>query len=245
MFKLALKIKLDDTFESLATEFKDFSSLLPGWGLKALSIFVTIKIKIILLLLFIGGGIFYGLKIWQGTALGCPEPIIQEIVKNHHDGGILPYSAHLPIDGISSYPGPPPNLDMFSNFDFSQVYSNTPAAPSPTYSGPSYLPPNSPMQPGNSYLPPDNSYAPPSDSYGSPPPSASDTSGQPSPGYPYNNRRQSSTGRQISDESVSIFGDLVFRFLGVNTDQCRKRFVCELEFRNPFMRYAVKYMGQV
>jgi hypothetical protein len=175
--------------------------------------------------LFIGGGIFYGLKIWQGTALGCPEPIIQEIVKNHHEG-ISPYHGHTGGDIISSYPGPPP--DVFGGYaDYSGVYSHTPSAPSPTYSGPTYLPPS------NSYLPPSgssNSYLPPS---GGSAPASPDS-------Y---TRRQSSTGRQISEQSVTIFSDLIFRFLGVNTEQCRRRFVCELEFRNPFMRYAVKYVG--
>lgn len=203
--------------------------------------FVTVKIKIILLLLFIGGGIFYGLKIWQGTALGCPEPLIQEVIKNHHDGGILPYSAYGGSE-ISSYPGPPP--DIFGGGDYSGIYSHTPAGPSPTYAGPSYLPPSNP---DSSFPSPNNAYLPAAggdgSSYSSPPSGASDPSGQPTAGYPYPNRRHSSSGRQISEESVSIFGDLVFRFLGVGTDQCRKRFVCELEYRNPFMRYAVKYFG--
>lgn len=220
-----------------------------GWGLKAISVFVTVKIKIILLLLFIGGGIFYGLKIWQGTALGCPEPIIQEIVKNHHGIGgisdILPYHGHF-SDDISSYPGssypgssypgsdaypgssyPGPDAYPGSSYpgsdaypggnDYNGIYSNTPAAApaSPVYSGPSYLPPG------------------PNDS----------PTGSGAPSQFSNRRKSSSTGRQISEESQTLFGDLVFRFLGVNTEQCRKRFVCELEFRNPFMGYAFKYIG--
>lgn len=208
----------------------NFSSA--GWGLKALSVFVTVKIKIILLLLFIGGGIFYGLKIWQGTALGCPEPIIQEIVKNHHGiegiSDVLPYHGHFSSPDESSYPGasfPGSYSGGYSGSDGysggsnfgGAVYSNTPGPAgsgiaSAVYSGPSYLPPS------------------PSDF----------PSGQ---GVPFSNRRKSSTGRQISEESQTIFGDLVFRFLGVNTDQCRRRFVCELEFRNPFMGYLVKYAG--
>lgn len=214
-----------------------FFSFIAGWGLKALSIFVTVKIKIILLLLFIGGGIFYGLKIWQGTALGCPEPIIQEVVKNHHDDGlgILPYHGHYGLPDITSYPGSPGDSFGGGYDSYGGVYSNTPGAPAPAFAGPTYLPPT-------------NAYAPPSgagDSYASAPPSASDASGQTSGGYPYSNRRQTSsgTGRQISEESVTIFGDLMFRFLGVNTDQCRKRFVCELEFRNPVMNYAFRYIG--
>lgn len=171
-----------------------------------------------------GGGIFYGLKIWQGTALGCPEPLIQEIVKNHHHETVLPYHGHEEV--LSSYPG---YSSYGSGFDLSNVYSNTPTS----YSGPSYLPPS-------------GGAAGHSDSYASAPPSASDASGayrrKSSTGRQLDDE-PSSTGRQISDESTAIFGDLIFRFLGVNTDQCRRRFVCELQFRNPFLEYAVKYMG--
>lgn len=225
--------------------------------MKALSVFVTVKIKIILLLLFLGGGIFYGLKIWQGTALGCPEPIIQDIVKNHEFAGISPYHGHE--DFSSSYPGGPPESfggglggylgglvgggpnsvfggdstpyfnggsSSFSNAgpDTSGIYSQT---PSPVYSGPSYLPPTGgSVQQSLSY---------PVSANAGPSPDASQ--------YPSRRRRVSSTGRQISEETQTLFGDLMFRFLGVNTDQCKRRFVCELEFRNPFMGYAFKYIG--
>lgn len=224
--------------------------LILGWGLKALSIFFTVKIKIVLLLLFLGGGIFYGLKIWQGTALGCPEPIIQEIVKNHHFGGhdiggfggppeiggfgggfggdfggISPYHSYSSGD-ISAYPG------GSTGFDSSSVYSNTPG-PSPAYSGPTYLPPGPGSAPGTG--------------------PGSDPSASAPQGFSYNRRKGSSggrsldddagTGRQISEESVNTFSDLIFRFLSVNSDQCRRRFVCELEFRNPYLGYAFKYVG--
>jgi len=190
-----------------------------------------VKIKIVLLLLFLGGGVFYGLKIWQGTALGCPEPIIQEVIKNHHDhDGILPYHGLFSADGISSYPGssysdsygPPPSLGEPYESSFSGVYANTPSAPSPTYSGPNYLPPTG------------------GQSQGGPPSGGGGDLSQ----YNYPNRRKArQSGRQVSEESVTIFGDLVFRFLDVKTDTCRRRFVCELEFRNPFMGYAMKYLG--
>lgn len=41
-------------------------------------------------------------------------------------------------------------------------------------------------------------------------------------------------------------GELVFRFLGVDTDGCRRRFVCELDFRarsNPITRLAFSFIG--
>ena len=228
---------------------------------------MTVKIKVILLFLFIGGGIFYGLKIWQGKALGCPEPIIQDIVKHHHHDDILPYHGHFTSSDvypgshdISSYPGSPdissyPGSGFFdsgslggafsgvlgalgggggSSFDgYNGVYSNTPGPTqgldssqgSAAYSGPAYLPPNGNYQ-----------NSPPTGASGSPDPSQI--------GSPFTtNRRQAFKGRQISEETQTIFGDLLFRFLGVNTDQCRRRFVCELEFRNPFLRYAVRYIG--
>lgn len=220
-----------------------------------MSVFVTVKIKIILLLLFIGGGIFYGLKIWQGTALGCPEPIIQDIIKNHHHDDILPYHGHFSSsDVLSSYPGAPDVSSypghgssffdpgsvagalgsfagaMGSGFDggYNGVYSNTPGpigqSQSAAYSGPTYLPPNGNFANG-------------------PPTGAAGASDASQVGAPFTNRRQGFRGRQINEETQTIFGDLIFRFLGVNTDQCRRRFVCELEFRNPFLRYAIKYIG--
>lgn len=206
--------------------------------------------------MFIGGGIFYGLKIWQGTALGCPEPIIQDVVKNH-EFGISPYHGH---EGISSsYPGGPfeslgsvggylggllgggdstPyfNGGSSSSFsgagpDYASVYSQTPASPS--YSGPQYLPPS-------------GSSGGVSQSLSYPATAGAGVSQDPTSQYPTNRRRRvSSTGRQISEESQTLFGDLMFRFLGVNTDECKRRFVCELEFRNPFMGYAFKYIGLV
>lgn len=184
------------------------------------------------------------MKIWQGTALGCPEPIISEVIKNHES--ILPYHGHFSSPDISSYPGhfSPGDLSSYPGLlnggSYGGVYADSPAPPAPTYSGPTYLPPN---QPSNSYLPPSNSYGSPSapggssDSY---PTGGGDQSG----GYP--NRRKSRevpSGRQISEESQTIFSDLIFRFLGVKSDQCRRRFICELEYRNPFMGYAMKYIG--
>lgn len=42
-------------------------------------------------------------------------------------------------------------------------------------------------------------------------------------------------------------GELVFRFLGVYTDGCRRRFVCELDFRaraNPITRLLFSLVGR-
>jgi hypothetical protein len=57
--------------------FLFFSVFLDYYAGHAIAAAIVIKIKIILVLLFIGGSIFYGLKVWQGKALGCPEPVIQ------------------------------------------------------------------------------------------------------------------------------------------------------------------------
>lgn len=199
-----------------------------GWGLKALSVLITVKIKIILLVLFIGGGIFYGLKVWQGSALGCPEPIISEI-KHHDIHDILPYHGQL---SDISYSAPPP--DAYSGIsgyssggypnDFGNVYSNTPSTSS--FSG---GPPSGP--PSGSVI---------SSSAGS---DASSISGL-SNSYLPPNRRNAYTGRAINDNTpIAMFSDLMFRFLGVKSDSCKRRFICELDFRNPFMSYALNYIG--
>lgn len=41
-------------------------------------------------------------------------------------------------------------------------------------------------------------------------------------------------------------GELAFRFLGVDTEGCRRRFVCELDFRaqsNPITSLAFSFIG--
>lgn len=180
-------------------------------------------------MLFIGGGIFYGLKVWQGSALGCPEPIISEI-KHHDIHSILPYNGQF---SDISYSAPPPDAYSgisgyssggYSN-DFGSVYSNTPSSSSSFSGGPPSGPssgsvisssvggdPSSISGPSNTYLPP--------------------------------NRRNAYTGRAINSESpAAMFSDLMFRFLGVKSDSCKRRFICELDFRNPFMSYALNYIG--
>jgi len=183
-----------------------------------------------------GGGIFYGLKIWQGTALGCPEPIISEVHQNTHD--ILPYHAHF--SSSDSYPGPPPDYGGGNSYpsamggggSYSGVYSNTP--------GPQYLPPSyagagvqdAGAGPGQQYLPP---------SYASAGADASAGGGATAPGGGYT--RRGGNGRALDENAAGMFTDLMFRFLNVNSDECKKRFVCEMELRNPFMGYAFRYIG--
>lgn len=165
--------------------------------------------------MFIGGGIFYGLKIWQGSALGCPEPIIQEI-KTHDHEHILPYHGHFSSsDSISSYPGPSPDI-LGGHSSYGGYYSNTP--------GYSSYPPSGGGGPGASFS--------------GPPSAMADTLAPTS----YPSRRQSN-GRQLSESSAQLFGDLFFRFLGVETEVCKKRFICEMQFRNPFLGYAFRYIG--
>lgn len=43
------------------------------------------------------------------------------------------------------------------------------------------------------------------------------------------------------------FGEFAFQFLGLHTDGCRRRFVCELDFRaktNPVTRLAFSFIGK-
>lgn len=49
----------------------------------------------------------------------------------------------------------------------------------------------------------------------------------------------------FSNRFINI-GELVFKFLGVDTEGCRRRFVCELDFRaqtNPITRLAFSFIG--
>lgn len=149
---------------------------------------------------------------------GCPEPIIQE-VKHHDYHDILPYHGHdfISPDVYSSYPSYVPS---YSGHYDGTAYSNTPppSAAAGTYGVP--FSSSSVTATGtDTSSPVSNTYLPPS------------------------NRRAGVKGRAIDAQSSDMVTDLVFRFLGVNTLECRKRFVCELEFRNPLVEQAMRYMG--
>lgn len=171
--------------------------------------------------------------------LGCPEPIIQEI-KHHDIHDILPYHGYSGHDfgsfdggysggyssGYSGYPG----------FD-GNAYSNTPPPSISSFGSAGSF--------GGSA--PGISLGVPFSSASGVSPGSSDSSGpgpDPSPNaYLPPNRRSSVRGRAIDAQSAEMATDLVFRFLGVNTNECRKRFVCELEFRNPIVEHAMRFMG--
>lgn len=156
-----------------------------------------------------------------------PEPIISEI-KHHDIHDILPYHGQLSPD--ISYSAPPPDAysgysSGFSGYDASNVYSNTPASYSPG-------PPSGP--PGISSIISSGSGGDGSSSAG--PPSS----------YLPPNRRNAYTGRSaraVTDSPSAMLSDLMFRFLGVRSESCKRRFICELDFRNPFMAYALNYIG--
>lgn len=149
--------------------------------------------------------------------IGCPEPIIQEIKHDVHD--YLPYHAHHDFTSPDIYSGGYPGYSGYfgySGYD-AGAYSNTP----PPSSGPSNL--GVPFSTATA--------------------SASSDSSGPSNSYLPPNRRTSVRGRAIDNESSQMATDLMFRFLGVNTAECRRRFVCELEFRNPIVEHAMRYIG--
>nr|XP_019553748.2 uncharacterized protein LOC109423271 [Aedes albopictus] len=132
--------------------------------------------------------------------------------------GITDYHGTGP-DIISSYPGPEP-------LSYSPYYSNPPPGASISTS---YLPPSissssvSSSGPSNAYLPP--------------------------------NRRGKRDTRVPDDEELlenemywtDQLTDMAFRFLGVISRTCRKRFVCEFDFHarsNPFILFATRAMGR-
>jgi hypothetical protein len=163
--------------------------------------------------------------VWQGTALGCPEPLIQEVVKHHDYENILPYHGYLSSD---SYPG-----SSYPGSDYNGVYSLTPGLSDPTQGYPTA--PSAQPYVAPTYLPPvDNQYGAPQVSAGA--------DGQ-YPSRRYKRDNSLSTGRQISDKTQTMISEMIFTFLGVDADVCRKRFVCELEFRNPQLRNAIRFIG--
>lgn len=173
--------------------------------------------------------------------LGCPEPIIQEIKHHEHDA-FLPYHGYSSFDHSSSdsYPG----ISGYSGYADAGAYSNTPPPqPAPnSYSGTSYAQAQG-SYPGGDASSAGSSFGQPFSSASASGSGVSDGSDQISNQYLPPNRRVYSQGRAIDAQSSQMVTDLVFKFLGVNTMECKQRFVCELEFRNPMVEHAMRYMG--
>lgn len=144
-------------------------------------------------------------------------------MQQHHGiSDFLPYHGHF--GGLG---------EGFSGSSYDTgAYSNTPPpSPMSSYSAPS--------APSSNYGAPSYASSYPTVSVGA---SASDQTDVSENGYLPPNRRM--RGRAMeSDSSSQMITDLLFRFLGVNTLECRKRFVCELEFRNPMVEHAMRYIG--
>ncbi|XP_062549566.1 uncharacterized protein LOC134214164 [Armigeres subalbatus] len=188
-----------------------------------LSTIVMFNTKVVVLAIFLAGIYFFGHKIWPGGFCGhsivsdSPPPFFGD-----YSGDITDYHGSGP-DIISSYPGPEPISYSSPSFSYPPIESIS-----------------------NSYLPPSIS----SSSSGSAPPPAPSSNAY----LPPNRRGKRDVGVPDDEELLNNevywtdqLTDMAFRFLGVTSRACRKRFVCEFDFharKNPFILFATRAMGR-
>ncbi|KAL1402758.1 hypothetical protein pipiens_019653 [Culex pipiens pipiens] len=201
-----------------------FKALTPM--ISSLSTVLLIKTKIVLVGLFLAGIYFFGGKIWPGGF--CGHSIVSDVPPPYLSDGITGYHASGP-EFISSYPGPEP----WSSGSYSGAYSDSyPGSYSGSYPGPSFSPAGAvgASPPSNAYLPPTGS----------------------SPVIAGTKRRgkRSADDEELQENEMywtDQLTDMGFRFLGVTSRICRKRFVCEFDFQarqNPILLFATRAMGR-
>uniref|UniRef100_A0A336MIJ9 CSON015282 protein n=1 Tax=Culicoides sonorensis TaxID=179676 RepID=A0A336MIJ9_CULSO len=182
-------------------------------GFHALAALVAIKFKIIVIGIFVFGAIFYGIRIWAGKGIGCPEPsIVKEPFYPH---GITAYSPHTSSDIYSSYPG------ISSS---SGVYLSHPPSGADVY---------------------------PSTGYSSYPGAVSgDVPAEVLAESHYKRKGRSLDGEDNEARATSNgidVAEIMFGFLNVRTLDCKRRFVCEVDFiskRDPWIRMGYNLMGE-
>lgn len=209
----------------------------------ALAAVIAIKFKIIVIGIFIFGAIFYGVRIWAGKGIGCPEPSIvkepfypwvllwvSESLLNifnyySHRHGITAY-AHTSPDIYSSYPGL-----AYPGHSSGIVYSNPHTGSDSLYSQP---------PPGADVYSPIGYSA-----------STADVPDEVLAGSHYKRKGRSVDDDQPRQSSSSTstqidFAEIMFTFLNVNTMDCKRRFVCEVDFlskRDPWIRMGYNMLG--
>uniref|UniRef100_A0A182QQ62 Uncharacterized protein n=1 Tax=Anopheles farauti TaxID=69004 RepID=A0A182QQ62_9DIPT len=197
---------------------------------------VLVKAKIVLMALFFAGIYYFGHKIFPLGLFGSsiisetPPPFIES----------SPYTGyHSGHEIISSYPGPEPYFSYDTASSGFEAPSHSYGVPAATYGPPS-----------SSYLSPSKGYLPPSSDSSSYSKYSSGTRRKRDVGG-----RQSTADTAPNDEYLEeneiywtdTLTDMTFRFLGVNRRVCRKRFVCEFDFRarrNPILLFVTRAIGR-
>lgn len=224
------------------------SALLGFGGLHALAILYAIKVKVIIVAFIIALGIYYYAKIY--LAKGCHSEVIRdtnpyESFSSHGPSG---YSNSLPSD--FSYSGPDP-YSAYANIhpDISSIEHLHHHATGFDGGHPSSFDHDHDHDHQH-----DHEAAPDSYGAGSEPGVVGSSGGPPTGGIPsaqagaaadkaqqtrriYNQMRQ--LGNPMFDNIN--WAEIAFQFLGVDSDGCRRRFTCELDFRvkgSPFTRFV-------
>ncbi|XP_031622464.1 uncharacterized protein LOC116340234 [Contarinia nasturtii] len=245
-----------------------FHALWGFGGLHALGILFAIKFKIIIVASIIAFAVYYyakfvAVKKCHGDHLreGSIYPLDSTYTgSSYYHSPVTSYSSPLDISSHISYP----SVEPFSGYHGSAVHSDIPSYAFDhhdhhddfhdhhhdyhhdfdhhSHDFENYFPdhPHDISSPpgGDSPLPP-SSTNDGKDSPDNSPPTMSATYRRVG-----KHRRRRATRPQI--DFIDI-GELAFRFLGVDTEGCRKRFVCELDFRaraNPITRLAFSFIGR-
>lgn len=223
------------------------SALLGFGGLHALAILYAIKVKIIVVAFVIALSIYYYSKIY--LAKGCHHPEVirdtnpYESFSSHGPSG---YSNSLPSD--FSYSGPDP-YSAYSNIhpDISSIDHLHHHATGFDDAHPSSFE-NDPHHDHD----PNHDHEVISDSYpaGSEPGASAQPSTAAAAAANAASAEQAKVSRRIYNQMRQFgnpmfdninWAEIAFQFLGVDSDGCRRRFTCELDFRvkgNPFTRFV-------
>ncbi|XP_055686880.1 uncharacterized protein LOC129792124 [Lutzomyia longipalpis] len=190
-------------------------------GLHAISAFVAIKLKLVIVFILIVATAFFGFKVWTGGALfGC---------KNHgpeiiHEGPIIPYDSGHIVPHTSpdfSYSGGYSGPDPYSAWNPETIGSGPPSGGEIHHDHHDH----------HDHL--DFHHDDHHDA----------------PDIQHSKRRVAYQGTAGARQSSGGFDwtSLAFAVLGVDTMVCRKRFTCEMEVQsknNPFFGFAYNYLSR-
>lgn len=215
------------------------SALLGFGGLHALAILYAIKVKIIVVAVVIALSIYYYSKIY--LAKGCHSEIIRDTnpYESFSDHGVSGYSNSLPPD--FSYSGPDP-YSAYSNIhpDISSADLHHHATGFED------------AHPSSFEHDPHHDHETIHDSYpagsepgisATPGPSGAPAADAASAEQVKLSRRIFNQMRQFGNPAFDNinWAEIAFQFLGVDSDGCRRRFTCELDYRvkgSPFTRFV-------
>ncbi|KAM7347129.1 uncharacterized protein ACRADG_006789 [Cochliomyia hominivorax] len=252
-------VKLSDStdLEEEARTRRRHHHYLYSWGLYGLAIAYLVKIKVVVVAFFVGSAIYLGLRYLWPHRCGGIGGIYKEgdIVLDHppsfHHHDHIPYALehdhyhdhHFDTSSFSSSSGPSWSSSSGPSWSSS---SSGPSSfgPYSAYSSHAFTESEGPVGP------PDDLDGPPDGIYTDSPPSTF-----------RRKRNVLKTKEEVKQDDSSAWdnlarqmvvteeriGEFMFDFLGLDTPACRRRFICEMEFkskRNPLTAMGFRIIGR-